>query len=109
MARQANKRSPPRTGVTVAIRSRTRRARAWPHGRNGARQPGQAMARAARSVWTRSGTATPITTRRAAGGAHGARAWSTSLRNVRDQLVLLDDQPAHTADARRPRVSTPPL
>src|SRR5215213_6446396 len=50
------------------------------------------MAPAARSVSTRSGTATPITTRRAAGGAHGARAWSTSLRNVRGQLVLLDDQ-----------------
>src|SRR3954449_3173589 len=93
---------------TVVVRSRTRRARAWPHGRSAPPQPGQAMAPAARSVSTRSGTATPITTRRAAGGAHGARAWSTSLRNVRGQLVLLDDQPARTDDAHGPRVSTPP-
>src|SRR3954454_20122262 len=61
------------------------------------------MAPAARSVSTRSGTATPITTRRAAGGAHGARAWSTSLRNLRGQLVLLDDQPARTTMLAGPR------
>ena len=102
VARQPEQRALRGRSCRVVVRSRTRRSRAWPQGRSAAPQPAPPMAPAARSVSTRSGTAT-ITARRAEHGAHGARAWSTSSGNGRGQLVLLGESSKIGATARQCR------